>query len=209
MAAQITALVVDGDRTARQRLADVLTAHGCVSLAACDIASALVEMDRHEIDVLFTEASLPDGEGISLICATRRRWPTSQAVVVAAHASLETSIEALRHRVSDFVLKPISDLKIVSALERARASRSRQIGGELRAAPIDHPSGGPTHVLHPAHAPGPKQGVLGGNLRDWKQRLVRQAVSECQGNKAAAAHALGISRRTLYRILATPPGENE
>ena len=104
-------------------------------LAAPDIAAALVEVDRHEIDILFTELSLADGEGISLICATRRRWPTSQAVVVAAHASLETSIEALRHRVADFVLKPISDLKIASALERARTSRNRQIDREQRTLP--------------------------------------------------------------------------
>ena len=192
-----------------QRLADILTSHGCRRTDGFRHRLRLVEVDRREIDVLFTELSFADGEGISLICATRRRWPTSQAVVVAAHASLETSIEALRHRVSDFVLKPISDLKIVSALERALAGRSRQIAGELSPPTPDHSLGSPTRVLHAAHAPGSKQGVLGGNLRDWKQRLVREAVNECQGNKAAAAQALGISRRTLYRILATPTGENE
>jgi DNA-binding NtrC family response regulator len=209
MAARITTLVVDCDRTARERLVEILAAHGCATLVAPDIATALVEVERHEIDVLFTELSLADGEGMSLICATRRRWPTSQSVVIAAHASLETSIEALRHRVADFVLKPISDLKIVSALERARTCRNRQIVGEHRVATTDHASPGATRALHSAHGDGPKKGVLGGNLRDWKQRLVREAVSQCHGNKAAAAHALGISRRTLYRILQSLPGENE
>ncbi len=208
MAGRITALVVDSDRSARQRLVDILAAHGCVSLAASDIAAALVEIELHQINVLFTELSLADGEGISLICATRRRWPMSQAVVVAAHASLETSIEALRHRVADFVLKPISDLKIASALERARAIRNRQNGGEHPTATTVSAAAGPTRSLHSAHDDGPRQGVLGGNLRAWKQRLVRDAVNECQGNKAAAAHALGISRRTLYRILQSPPAEN-
>ena len=209
MAGRITTLVVDGDRSARQRLADILAAHSCAVLTASDIAAALVEVERYQIDVLFTELSLADGEGISLICATRRRWPTSQAVVVAAHASLETSIEALRHRVADFVLKPISDLKIASALERARASRDRQIDGEHRTAAPDHSSAIANRTLHFAHAAGSRQGALGGNLRDWKQHLVRNAVNQFQGNKAAAAHALGISRRTLYRILQTPPAETE
>ena len=207
-AARITTLVVDGDRGPRERLAEILAAHGCATLAAPDIATALVEVDRHEIDILFTELSLADGEGISLICATRRRWPTSQAVVVAAHASLETSIEALRHRVADFVLKPISDLKIASALERARTSRNRQTGDTHRVVATDHFSDGATRELHSAHGDSRAKGVLGGNLRDWKQRLVREAVSECHGNKAAAAHALGISRRTLYRILQTLPAES-
>ncbi|HEX4142354.1 MAG TPA: response regulator [Pirellulales bacterium] len=209
MGARITALVVDGDRGARERLAAILAAHGCSTLTAPDIAAALVEVERHEIDILFTELSLADGEGISLICATRRRWPTSQAVVVAAHASLETSIEALRHRVADFVLKPISELKIVSALERARSSRNRSVGGEQRNSLTGQIPNGATRSLHAAHGEGAKQGVLGGNLRDWKQRLVREAVSECHGNKAAAAQALGISRRTLYRILQNLPAASE
>jgi DNA-binding NtrC family response regulator len=209
MPARTTMLVVDGDRSARERLAEILKAHGYAAVAVPDIAAALVEVDRNEIDVLFSELTLADGEGISLICATRRRWPTSQAVVVAAHASLETSIEALRHRVADFVLKPISDLKIVSALERARASRNRQIVGEPRVATIEYSASGAQRSLHATHGDGHKRGVLGGNLRDWKQRLVREAVDECHGNKAAAANALGISRRTLYRILQAPSDENE
>jgi DNA-binding NtrC family response regulator len=120
---------------------------------------------------------------------------------------LETSIEALRHRVADFVLKPISELKIASALERARFCRHRQIVGEQRMVTADPVLVGATRALHSAHGDGAKKGVLGGNLRDWKQRLVREAVDQCHGNKAAAAHALGISRRTLYRILQSLPGE--
>jgi len=31
--------------------------------------------------------------------------------------------------------------------------------------------------------------------------LIRKALDECNGNRAAAARKLGISRRTLYRKL--------
>jgi len=110
--------------------------------------------------------------------------------------------------VADFVLKPISELKIVSALDRARTSRSRQIG-EYQIAATEPAPGAATRALHSAHGDSAKKGVLGGNLRDWKQRLVMDAVSQCHGNKAAAAQALGISRRTLYRILQNPPAESE
>ncbi|HTU26611.1 MAG TPA: response regulator [Pirellulales bacterium] len=209
MAAPITTLIVDGDSNVRQRLSEILAAHGCTPVAASDIAAAMAEVERRPIEVLFTELSLADGEGISLVCATRRRWPTSQAVVVAAHASLETSIEALRHRVADFVLKPISDLKIVSALERARANVQRQAQAEVIPAAAERQATGVTRLLHPPHGEGFRKGALGGNLRDWKQRLVREAVHECHGNKAAAAHALGISRRTLYRILQSGADEAE
>ena len=204
MAGPITALVVDSDRSARQRLAEIwlLTAASAWRLPTLPPRSSRSNGMR---STYCSRNVTADGEGISLICATRRRRPTSQAVVVAAHASLEMSIEALRHRVADFVLKPISDLKIASALERARGDPKPP--RRRRAADCRHRLGclALRARLHSAHGERSEQGVLGGNLRDWKQRLVREAVTECQGNKAAAAHALGISRRTLYRILETLP----
>jgi DNA-binding NtrC family response regulator len=204
MTPSLTALVVDGDSSARHRLAEILAGQGCNVLTARDVATALAEIQRRPIDVLFTELALVDGEGMALVLSTRREWPASQAVIVAAHASVEAPIEALRHRVADFVLKPISELKIVSALERARAARPRETAtGRLAAGA--HP--GAMHQLHPAHGDGGRAGRFGGNLRDWKQRLVREAVDQCHGNKAAAAQALGISRRTLYRILQATPAE--
>jgi DNA-binding NtrC family response regulator len=201
MTQQLTTLVVDGDSSARHRLAEILAGQGCEVVTARDIATAEMEVRRRQIDVLFTELTLADGEGISLICTARRQWPESQAVVVAANASVETSIEALRHRVADFVLKPISELKIVSALERACTIGQRTNGHHREEAVGSRSATGATHQVHSAHSEGTRQGRFGGNLRDWKQRLVREAVDQCQGNKAAAAQALGISRRTLYRIL--------
>jgi DNA-binding NtrC family response regulator len=201
MITTLTALVVDGDSSARHRLAEILSGQGCKVSMARDVATALTEMRRQPLDVLFTELLLADGEGMSLVSATRRQWPASQAVVVAANASVETSIEALRHRVADFVLKPISELKIVSALERARASCRQVNGNDQAAAAGNHAQPGAMHQLHAAHGEARPESRFGGNLRDWKQRLVREAVDQCHGNKAAAAQALGISRRTLYRIL--------
>jgi DNA-binding NtrC family response regulator len=209
MKGPITALVVDGESMIRHRLAEILTTQGCAVLTVRDSATALMEIRRRQIDVLFTELLLADGDGISLICAARREWPQCQAVVVAANASVETSIEALRHRVADFVLKPISELKIVAALERALASANRHSVAERGHSSNGRPAVGAMRELHSAHADGGPQGRFGGNLRDWKQRLVREAVDQCHGNKAAAAQALGISRRTLYRILQAAPAESD
>ncbi|HEY9222902.1 MAG TPA: helix-turn-helix domain-containing protein, partial [Variovorax sp.] len=40
-------------------------------------------------------------------------------------------------------------------------------------------------------------------LRDVETALIRKAVDEARGNVAEAARALGISRATVYRKLAT------
>ena len=39
------------------------------------------------------------------------------------------------------------------------------------------------------------------NLEHSEKELIQRALDECGNNRAAAARALGISRRTLYRKL--------
>jgi DNA-binding NtrC family response regulator len=42
---------------------------------------------------------------------------------------------------------------------------------------------------------------LGGDLKEMERHIVREMIQRCHGNKAAAARALGMHRRTLYRLL--------
>jgi DNA-binding NtrC family response regulator len=42
---------------------------------------------------------------------------------------------------------------------------------------------------------------LAGDLKAIERHIIREMVRRCGGNKAAAARALGMHRRTLYRIL--------
>lgn len=41
------------------------------------------------------------------------------------------------------------------------------------------------------------------NLRDQKERLVRECVAYADGNVSLAAELLGITRQTLYSLLQT------
>ena len=40
-----------------------------------------------------------------------------------------------------------------------------------------------------------------GGIKQIERSIVEAVVERCRGNKAAAARALGLHRRTLYRIL--------
>jgi DNA-binding NtrC family response regulator len=46
-----------------------------------------------------------------------------------------------------------------------------------------------------------------GSLKEIERAIVEEALRRCRGNKAAASRALGLHRRTLYRIL--EPGNGE
>ncbi|MBL9125665.1 MAG: helix-turn-helix domain-containing protein, partial [Planctomycetaceae bacterium] len=50
---------------------------------------------------------------------------------------------------------------------------------------------------------------LTGDLKIIERQIISEVIKRCQGNKAAAARALGLHRKTLYRLLEashpTPP----
>ena len=55
----------------------------------------------------------------------------------------------------------------------------------------------------PANGEGPPAGVSGptDSLRDAERELVIRVLQQVRGNKKAAAARLGVSRRSLYRLL--------
>jgi DNA-binding NtrC family response regulator len=48
-----------------------------------------------------------------------------------------------------------------------------------------------------------------GNLKEIERAVIEAVIQRCGGNKAAAARALGLHRRTLYRILQDEGGAKE
>jgi DNA-binding NtrC family response regulator len=68
----------------------------------------------------------------------------------------------------------------------------------------------PEHLnlpMQPGGAAGPAAGpAMGRTIADVEWLMIQEALRRCEGNKTAAAKALGISLRTLYNKLAAHNG---
>jgi DNA-binding NtrC family response regulator len=88
-------------------------------------AEALAVLAAEPVDVVLLDVRLPDLSGPEVLDVTRRQHPDVQVVMMTAHATIQTAVDAMRKGAYDFLTKPFEPPEaLVHAVERA-AERKR------------------------------------------------------------------------------------
>jgi DNA-binding NtrC family response regulator len=115
-------LWVDDDHELTTDLADYLGGEGFAIECAADLAEAARRLADIRYDLVLVDLVLPDGSGLSLIRDTPRER-VGEFVVLTGQGSVKTAIEALRHQVFDYLMKPVELGELRNVLTRARNAR--------------------------------------------------------------------------------------
>jgi CheY-like chemotaxis protein/anti-anti-sigma regulatory factor len=106
-------LVVDDEENVRLTTAAILEQEGYQVETASDGREALGMVARGHFDLVLTDLRMEDMDGIALLHELQTRYPNIVTVVLTGYASIESSIDALRQGVYDYLVKPcvVDDLK--------------------------------------------------------------------------------------------------
>ncbi|HSG49805.1 MAG TPA: sigma-54 dependent transcriptional regulator [Longimicrobiales bacterium] len=119
-------LVVDDDRLIREILAERLEKKGYRVDRAGSLAEARQAVDKFTPDVAILDVKLPDGEGTELLPGLTEEAGIP-CVMMTAHGTVTSAVEALRMGAEDFLEKPFSmdrlDTTLNHVLERSRLRR--------------------------------------------------------------------------------------
>ncbi len=113
-------LVVDDDAVFRQELGDLLEADGHEVTVAPSVPKALEELERRDVDVVFTDLKMPRHSGLELLKEVRARWPQTLVVMITGFATVETAVDAMKAGAFDYVRKPFQLVQVQKVLELAR-----------------------------------------------------------------------------------------
>lgn len=80
-------LVVDDHAPSRELFCEALASAGYAVRAASDARTAIRQMEESQSDVVLTDVSMPQMDGLELLTKIRDRWPDSRVVV---HSNLLT-----------------------------------------------------------------------------------------------------------------------
>jgi CheY-like chemotaxis protein len=108
-----TVLVVDDERMVRRVVEEVLGQRGLTTVGAEDGERAIEELDRMGFGCMLVDKNLPGLDGIEVIRHGCKVQPFCASILMTAHASIDSAIEALRLGASDYLLKPFEDVKLI------------------------------------------------------------------------------------------------
>jgi len=129
-------LIADDEPGVRESLAEVLRDAGHFVETAVDGTAALAALEQRDFAVVVTDLRMPGADGIEVLRRVREIAPQTVVLVMTAHASVETAVDALRAGASDYILKPVlfDDLlaKVQRLLEyRQMAWQAQQLRHEV------------------------------------------------------------------------------
>ncbi len=122
------ALIVDDDSDTAEMLAELVASQGFTASTARTMRDARRQLATSVPDVVFLDLVLPDGKGTELF-NDKAALADTEVVLITGHASLETSIEALRLGATDYLIKPVSPGQVQGILERVM--RPGQLQAEI------------------------------------------------------------------------------
>ncbi len=143
MSCEPLVLVVDDDPGTRKVARANLSLEGFEVLAASSGAEALARLAEADPLAMVSDLKMPDLDGIALMERVHALRPQLPVVLVTAHATVETAVQAMRKGALHYLTKPIRYDELALVLRHAvAAERARRdvlaLRGELeRAAGFD------------------------------------------------------------------------
>ena len=121
-------LVVDDEPNLRKVLEALLTRSGFEVVTAEDGKAAMEVLQHGGIDLLMTDIRMPRMDGLELLSWSRTDLPDIPVIVITAHGTVDTAVQAMKDGAFDFVTKPFDSGQLVrivrKALDQAQSMRS-------------------------------------------------------------------------------------
>ena len=111
------ALIVDDDVDSASSLKALIMAEQCTVAVVHNLRDARRQIALQQPELVLLDLRLPDGNGMDLF-AEPELLADSEVVLITGHASLETSIQALRLGAADYLVKPINLRQLQGVLSR-------------------------------------------------------------------------------------------
>ncbi len=116
-------VVADDEESARISLGQILREDGYQVSLAADGEEALRLVAAEQPDVLLTDLKMPGMDGQELLSRVRQGYPEVAVVIMTAHGTIRSAVEALRQGAEDYLTKPVDVEEVEYLLDQVLKRR--------------------------------------------------------------------------------------
>ena len=177
------------------------------------LAVEAIRQSPTPFSVVLTDLVMPDGSGLDVLTAAKERSAATEVIVMTAHSTVETAVDAMRRGAYDFVTKPFSNAEIAALRQQgAREARHR------RREPAAPRQGAATSRSARCSARAQPRRIIGADSCARRRPRARRCSSPARAaparscvaralHDAERARAASLSRRQLRRASRGAHGE--
>ena len=112
-------LVVDDEPLQREIMKTILEGEGYPVLSAASGSEALALMEKTPADLVLTDLKMTGMDGIELLAAIPRGLVPPPVILVTAHGTIDSAVEAVRNGAFDYLTKPLDKTRLLLAVRKA------------------------------------------------------------------------------------------
>ena len=128
-------LVADDERAICEAFARLLREAGHEPLIAANGREAVALVEREQPDAAFLDVRMPGMDGLAALARIRELAPALPVVVMTAHGTMQTALEALRLGAFDYLGKPLDLARLRELLAKALATAPASAAAPTAEAP--------------------------------------------------------------------------
>jgi DNA-binding response OmpR family regulator len=107
-----SALVVDDEKNIRLTFSETLIQMGFDTWTAANGEEALAKMRGTDFDLVLLDFRMSGIDGIEVLRCIREGYPNVRVIMITAHGTIESAVEAMKIGAVDFIQKPCTPAEI-------------------------------------------------------------------------------------------------
>lgn len=112
-------LIVDDEENVRKILGIQLRRLGHDTIEAENGRVALNCLEQSPFHCVITDLKMPEMDGLELLQVARKKYPQIPVIMITAHGTIDTAVEAMKRGAFDYVTKPFDQKEFLETIDRA------------------------------------------------------------------------------------------
>jgi len=124
MTLSLQIMVVDDEETICEALAAWFAKDGHRVDTANSGLQALERLEQKVFDVYLVDIKMPGMDGLEFLAKLKEKQPDASVIMITAHGSIQTAVEAMKRGASDYLCKPFDPDELSLLMERVLSNKA-------------------------------------------------------------------------------------